>query len=92
MSEFNFMTWNVTGLMSSSTYLSNVLKQHNIDFCGVSEHWMYNHNIHFFDAIDTKYSTHAVCDSSLDQPSNRRVGKGGVAIMWLKNMINMYLH
>ena len=82
------MTWNVTGLMSSSSYLSNTLNQQSIDFCGISEHWLYNYNLHFFDVINTKYKIHAVCDFDLDKISNRRVGKGGVAIMWLKKHNN----
>ena len=79
---FNFLSWNATGLMSSSSYLCELLNSRKIDFCGISEHWLYSHNLHFIDAIDNNYKCHAIADFSLDLPSNRRVGKGGVALMW----------
>ena len=42
------MTWNATGIMPSSSYLSNALHDHSIDFCGISEHWLYHKDLHFF--------------------------------------------
>ena len=80
--KYRFLSWNVTGLMSSSSYLCELLNSRKIDFCGLSEHWLYNHNLHFIDAIDNNYKCHAIADYSLDVPSHRRVGKGGVALMW----------
>ena len=35
------MTWNATGIMSSSSCLSDCLSFKNIDICGLSEHWLY---------------------------------------------------
>ena len=80
--KIRFLSWNVTGLMSSSSYLCELLNSRKIDFCGLSEHWLYNYNLHFIDAIDNNYKCHAIADFSLDVPSHRRVGKGGVALMW----------
>ena len=40
------------------------------------------------DSIDNSYRSHAVSDFSLKVPSNRRVGKGGVAILWHKKLDN----
>ena len=37
--ELRVITWNVTGLMSSASYLSDILTEGNIDVCGLSEHW-----------------------------------------------------
>ena len=79
---FNFMSWNVTGLMSSSTYLCDALENKHIDFCGVAEHWLFDHNLHFFRSINNNYKAFAITDQSLKLPSNRRVGKGGVAMLW----------
>lgn len=43
----NICTWNATGIMSSATYLSNSLKYRNVDICGISEHWLYEKDLHF---------------------------------------------
>ena len=72
--------------MSSSSYLSDVLNKCSIDICGISEHWLYEKDLYFLECIDKSYKSHAVCDSSLNLPSTRRVGKGGVAIFWHKRL------
>ena len=40
-SSLNFMTWNASGIMSSGSYLGCILQRYDVDFCGVSEHWLY---------------------------------------------------
>jgi len=82
------MTWNVTGIMSSSSYLCNCLTNNNIDICGIGEHWLFPHNLYFLDSLFTDYRVHAVCDNDLSMPSNRRVGKGGVALLWHSRLDN----
>ena len=77
-------TWNATGIMSSSSYLSQALYKKNIDLCGISEHLLYEKDLHFLNQIDSYYHCHAVSDFSLRFPGRRRVGKGGVAILWHK--------
>ncbi len=76
------MTWNATGIMSSSSYLCNLLRTRKIDICGISEHWLSESNVHFFDSLSNNSRCHVVCDSSLAIGNQRRMGKGGVAIMW----------
>ena len=78
------MTWNVTGLMSSSTYLCDTLLKNNIDVCGISEHFLMPQNVHFIDTLISDYKFTVTCDNSLSPWSKRRVGKGGVALMWHK--------
>ena len=34
------ISWNATGIMSSSSYLCNTLNLKSIDICGISEHWL----------------------------------------------------
>ncbi|MCG8048788.1 MAG: reverse transcriptase family protein [Candidatus Thiodiazotropha taylori] len=68
--------------MSSATYLCDCLYHKNIDICGISEHWLYEKDLHFLNQIDNSYNYHAVADFDLKRPSKRRVGKGGVAILW----------
>lgn len=80
------MTWNVTGIMSSSSYLCDILQSDRIDICGISEHWLYEHDHHFMDCINSQYFSYTKSDVDLRLPGNRRVGKGGVAIMWNKRL------
>ena len=77
--NLNFMTWNATGIMSSSSYLSDALHDHSIDFCGISEHWLY---LHFLDKINNNYISYGTVDKDLLLPVYRKVGKGGVALLW----------
>ena len=84
--NLSFLTWNATGIMSSCSYLCDILNKWSIDICGVSEHWLYEKDLYFLDCIDKMYRSHAVCDSGLNAPSARRVGKGGVAIFWHKRL------
>lgn len=80
--KLNILTWNATGIMSSATYLCDSLYYNKIDICGVSEHWLYEKDLNFLNQIDSSYNCHAISDFDLKRPSNRRVGKGGVAILW----------
>ena len=80
----NVLTWNATGItcMSSAIYLCKCLNSYKIDKCGISEHWLYDKDLRFLNQIDNLYTSHAAADFDLKRPSNRRVGKGGVAILW----------
>ena len=80
------MTWNVTGIMSSSSYLSDALNEHSIDFCGISEHWLYSKDLHFLDKINSNYISYASSDRDLLLPVYRKVGKGGVALLWNRKL------
>lgn len=82
--NLNIVSWNATGIMSSMTYLCNLLFHRNIDICGISEHWLFEKDLHFLEQVDSNYRSHAVSDASLQIPGRRRVGKGGVAILWHK--------
>lgn len=84
------MTWNATGIMSSSSYLCDVLNHQSVDVCGISEHWLYEYNMHFMNHINSNYVTHAKADADLKTTGTRRVGKGGVALMW-KRQIDQYI-
>ena len=70
------ITWNVTGVMSSASYLCDILTQGEIDICGISEHWLLPSNKHFLGCLSSDYNDHAVCDIDLTLlgPSTRNVG------------------
>ena len=80
------MTWNATGVMSSSSYLSDCLSSKIIDICGLAEHWLYEKDLIFLYQINSNYICHAVSDFDLKFPGRRRVGKGGVALLWNKRL------
>ena len=54
MVDFSLLTWNTTGLMSSSVYLIDV-QNNDIDVCGVSETWLYPWDGHFVNSIHANY-------------------------------------
>jgi hypothetical protein len=78
------MTWNATGIMSSSSYLCNTLQENKIDICGISEHWLYESCLSFIDSVDRNYISVAVADKDCKYRNSRKVGKGGVALLWHK--------
>ena len=78
--------WNVHGVMFSTPYLSKLLNTYKRQICAISEHWLYNDNVNFLNTIDKDFLSVAVCDSSLDEYSSYRRGKGGVALMWHQSL------
>ena len=83
------MTWNATGIMSSSSYLCDALNENCIDICGIAEHWLFEKDLHFLNSIDNMYCSYAVSDFSLLMPSKRKVGKGGVCFLWKRTLNSM---
>ena len=84
----NIATWNATGIMSSASYVSDLIMKENVHILGLSEHWLYQHNLHFLQAINSNYNCFGICDHDLDIPNNRKVGKGGLAILWHRSLDN----
>ena len=62
--------------------VTDCLYRNKIDICGISEHWLYEKDLQFLNQLDNSYISYAVADSDLTCPSKRRVGKGGVALLW----------
>ena len=82
MASLNFRSWNATGIMSSASYVSNLLEKKALHFFGISEHWLYPQNLHFLDTIHRDYTGFGVCDNDLMSISRRKVGKGVAALLW----------
>lgn len=80
--NFNLLTWNATGIMTGSSYVSDCLNEHAIDFCGFSVNWLYENDHHFLGKLNNAYSYYAVSDKDISIVGNRKVGKDGVAILW----------
>ncbi|MES9903946.1 MAG: reverse transcriptase family protein [Sedimenticola sp.] len=80
--NINFMTWNATGIMTGIPYLDTELRKHDIDICGLSEHWLLPENTSVLDSFNACYKSYSVTAKDLCCLNNRRVGKGGVAFLW----------
>ena len=81
-------TWNVTGIMSSASYLCDLLTDGEIDICGISEHWLPLDNLFFIDTIISDYDYFAVCDESVNLYGSQKMNKGGVAFLWRDTLAN----
>lgn len=84
----NIATWNCTGIMSSASYLNDLMINNDLDICGISEHWLYEYDLNFLNCINGNYTSYSISDPDLLFPSNRRVGKGGIGILWKKSLNN----
>jgi len=86
--NIRLMSWNTTGVMTGIPYLTKELCARNISVCGLSEHWLYSHNVNILDSLDTNYSSYAVCCSNPASFNGRLIGKGGVALLWHHSLDN----
>ena len=80
--HLNLVTWNATGVMSSCTYIVDMLTHKHVDILGISEHWLREVDLHFLDQLDSNYKSFAVCDSDLCMQNIKLVRKGGVALLY----------
>lgn len=70
--------------------MGRVLRQYDIDICRVSEYWLYKKDLLFLDSVDSNNNYFAVFESDLEYPSRRKVGKGGVALLWRRSGFTQY--
>ena len=61
--------------MSSASYASTLLKRRDIQVFGIL-------SIGFIHSINSDYTEFAVCGYDLHTPTGRKLGKGGVDLMW----------
>ena len=52
----------------------------------VCRHWLFPSDMHFLNSIHPNYNSLGVCDSDLNAYISRKVGKGGVALLWKKSL------
>ena len=83
------MSWNATGIMTSIPYLLNELKNKAISICGISEHWLTQHNAYILETVNNDYDAHVITCSNPKSLNARLYGKGGVAILWRKAFSNL---
>lgn len=82
----NAMCWNVEGIMSGTPYLIRCLEQHDIHICGLSEHWLREFNMSFFNTFESSgYSVIAKSVFELDPFRYKCNIRGGVALLYRNN-------
>ncbi|XP_069109187.1 uncharacterized protein [Argopecten irradians] len=72
--------------MSAASHLNNALTSHNIDICGISEHWLLEEQRYLFQSIHGDFDSHLISDFSLHPMAQNRRCKGGVALLWRKRL------
>ena len=82
----NILTWNVRGIMSSAYSLSYMLSFYNVDIALITEHKLMHHSQSFFDSIDKRFSVISTISKDIDPYSRASCGKGGVGIMYRKQL------
>ena len=68
-------SWNATLIMSSALYISSLLDKRQTRILGQSEHWLFKHNLHFIDSINSNYVGFGIADNDLLVNSNIKVGR-----------------
>ncbi len=84
--SINITTWNATGIMTGIPYMDKLLREHDVDICGLSEHWLLPENITALDTFNINYKSYSVTAKDNNYFNNKRVGKGGVAFVWHKRI------
>ena len=84
--SLNIMCWNARGIMTSTPYLAQCLKTHNVDICGISEHWLRECNLCYLDSIDNQYTGFGKAVTETDPERYNCNQRGGVAILYRKNI------
>ncbi len=78
-------TWNCSGLMTNVHFLEKCLKKS--DICVVQEHWLYPDSLNFLSSINIDLAGWGRSSTELNMDSVWRTGKGGVAILWRKELM-----
>lgn len=80
--NFKRMSWNATDIMSCSSYSCDTQCKFDIDFGGLSKHWLFENCLNFIEHIDSNYKSVSVADKDCKLTKRRNLGKGGVGILW----------
>ena len=80
-------SFNVRGVMPAAPLLHELLNDYQIDIMAVCEHWLFNDSLMFLNSIHKDYRSHAVADISLNPYHVPCRGKGGVALLYRKELL-----
>ena len=71
--KLNLFTWNVACIKTSALCLANKFATFTVDICGISEHWLFERDLHFLGKIHNDLKYHAVSDKHLNSMDSRTV-------------------
>ena len=79
------VSWNMRGLQGSHPYVNQLLS--NNDICILSEHHLYECELHKLSNINSNFDVYAKSATSLNNDNiYHHKGHGGVAILWRKSL------
>ena len=78
--------WNARGIMAKTQFFTNILQKKHFDIFGLCEHWLYPDSLPLLSSLDPTYAAYGISDTNLDIYDQYRRGKGGVAILWRKDL------
>ena len=82
------MTWNVRGVISSTTCLSTLLEKEKCDILVITEHKLKESTHNYLDSIHNEYACFVkLDDENIMHGNSAFTGKGGVAIMYKKSLM-----
>ena len=77
-------SYNIGGIISNIKYLEDYLKYS--DTCAIQEHWLYPDSLNFLSSVHKDFVCWGKSSYDLDPYSIWGRGKGGVALLWKKNL------
>lgn len=83
----SILSWNVRCIMSSSICLSSMLDRVKCDIAIISEHKLKQNNASYLDSIHPDYKSYTRSESTnTSTHCSRFLGKGGIAVMYKKEL------
>ena len=89
LKDLTICTFNVRGVMPCTHYLCELMSEQGIDIMCISEHWLYPDSLAYLNSIDTTFDVFSKADSSLNVFDSSRRGKGGLGILWRKDLSSL---
>ena len=87
MENIQISAWNMRSIRCAAPYVQELVKNEGSDILCLSEHRLYNHELHKLTNLGIGYEFHGKASSDLeDRHQSRKVGHCGVAIMWSKDI------
>ena len=87
MANLTITSWNMRSLNSAGPYAHELVKRHGTDILCISEHRLYDSELHKLHDLGLDFEVHAKASYDLkDRKQSRNVGHCGIAILWNKEL------
>ena len=81
--------WNMRSMTTAGPYVNQLISDNGADIVCLSEHRLYEYELHKIDDLCTNYCFHAKASADLKHhDQSKKHGHCGVAILWSKNIAN----